>query len=80
MPYIINVFNVKTNGLTRNANIGFGTNIQNSHTANTKFVGGNAAVGDFSPASALMLNGMVDPDISDQGQTANPSAPFINTF
>lgn len=78
MPYIINIFNMKTNSLSNNANIDFGPTNQNSHTANSKWVGANLANGDFSPASAIMLNAQLDPDISDQDQIANPSAPILN--
>ncbi len=36
MPLQINVFNIVTNGVTQNANIDFGSTIQNSHTANSE--------------------------------------------
>ncbi|MFL6563243.1 MAG: spore germination protein, partial [Bacillus sp. (in: firmicutes)] len=46
--------------------------------ANSKFVGANFSLGDFSPASSLMNSGNIDPDISDQDQIANPSMPIAN--
>ena len=41
MPYFINILNMKTNGINQNGNIDIGGNIQNSHTANSKFIGAN---------------------------------------
>ena len=78
MPYFINVFNVKTNGVTHNANLDIGATVQNSHTANSKFVGANFSLGDLSPSSSFMGNGNVDTDISDQDQIANPAIPVTN--
>ncbi|MBM7644648.1 hypothetical protein JOD45_000841 [Scopulibacillus daqui] len=75
MPYAINIFNIKTNGVTMNGNIDIGPTVHNSHTANTKSIGANVSLGDFSPSSSFSLNGSYDPDISDQGQVANPSLP-----
>ncbi|KIL73314.1 spore germination protein [Bacillus badius] len=80
MPFVINIFNIKTNGVTQNGNIDVGGVVHNSHTANTKFVGGNISLGDFSPSSSCMGNGMIDGDISDQDQIANPSMPVSNQF
>ncbi|WJH32419.1 spore germination protein [Paenibacillus aurantius] len=78
MPFQINIANFKINGISRNGNIDVGANVQNSHTANTKMVGANFSVGDFSPAFSAMSNAVLDPDISDQDQIANPSAPLAN--
>jgi hypothetical protein len=78
MPYFINIFAIKTNGITQNGNMEIGATIQNSHTANSKFIGANIALGDFSPSSSFMGNGYVDPDVSDQDQIANPSLPISN--
>ncbi|WP_025844941.1 spore germination protein [Paenibacillus ehimensis] len=82
MPNIINVFNIKTNGLSKNANIDFGTTVQNGHTVNLKVVGANFANGDLSPASSLMINATADPDLADQTQAAfgSPTAPVTNTI
>ncbi|WP_040208619.1 spore germination protein [Neobacillus jeddahensis] len=80
MPFQINVFNIKTNALNNNANIDFGTNVQNSHTANTKWIGTNIAFGDLSPAGSTSVNGFADTDISDQDQIANPAIPISNQF
>jgi 2-keto-3-deoxy-6-phosphogluconate aldolase len=48
----INIFNLHVNGMTQNANIGIGTILQNSHTANVKLYGANFSMGDFSPTSS----------------------------
>ncbi|KPV56203.1 hypothetical protein QJ48_29005 [Paenibacillus sp. A3] len=81
MPNIINVFNIKTNGLSKNANIDFGTTVQNGHTVNLKVVGANFANGDLSPVSSLMINVGADPDLVDQNQNSfgSPSSPVTNT-
>ncbi|HET7658160.1 MAG TPA: spore germination protein [Bacillales bacterium] len=76
MPYSINIINMKTNGVTMNGNIDIGPTLHNSHTANTKSVGANLSLGDLSPSSSLMFNNNFDPDLNDQNQIANPSAPF----
>jgi hypothetical protein len=78
MPFVINIANVKTNGATQNGNVNIGATVQNSHTANTKLVGSNFALGDFSTTFSNMFNTVIDPDISDQDQIANPSAPVVN--
>ncbi|MBM7645080.1 hypothetical protein JOD45_001291 [Scopulibacillus daqui] len=80
MPYGINIFNMKINGVSKNANVDIGPTIQNSHTANSKAVGPCLAFGDFSPANSLSYNNYFDPDVADQGQTANPSAPASGQF
>lgn len=80
MPFIININIMKTNGVTQNGNIDIGGTIQNSHTSNDKFVGVNFSVGDLSPTLELSNNNVLDPDFSDQGQTANPSAPAAIQF
>lgn len=78
MPFQINIFNIKSNALNNNSNIGFGPIIQNSHTANTKLIGTNIAFGDLSPSTHISMNGYADVDVSDQDQIANPSAPILN--
>ncbi|WP_442598383.1 spore germination protein [Neobacillus sp. D3-1R] len=78
MPYQINIFNIKVNGMTNNANVDVGPTVHNSHTSNMKFVGTNFSLGDISPSASQINSGMIDPDISDQGQIANPSAPIAN--
>ncbi|CAM3540695.1 spore germination protein [Marinicrinis lubricantis] len=75
MPFIINITQMKTNGVTQNGNIDVGASVQNSHTANTKIVGNNMAWGDITAVNSLMLNNNLDTDVSDQDQIANPSAP-----
>jgi hypothetical protein len=80
MPHQINIFAIKTNHISKNGNIDFGTIVHNSHTANTKTVGSNFSAGDFSPPASLMVNNYVDPDLSDQDQIANPSAPINNSI
>lgn len=80
MPFLINIARMKTNGVTQNGNINSGATVHNSHTANTKLVGSNFALGDLSPTFSNMFNVALDPDISDQDQIANPSAPVTNQF
>ncbi|MBV7504045.1 spore germination protein [Bacillus sp. sid0103] len=80
MPYFINIFNIKTNGITQNGNLDIGATIHNSHTANSKFIGANFSLGDLSPTSSIMGNCQLDPDISDQDQIFNPSFPMSNQF
>ena len=80
MPFQINIFNIKTNSVANNANISLGPSVQNSHTANQKWVGSNFSLGDLSPSSSFSLNGVGDTDISDQDQIANPSSPIANQF
>lgn len=80
MPYFINILNIKTNGINQNGNMDIGANIQNSHTANSKFIGANLSLGDLSPSTSLMGNSSIDTDISDQDQIANPSLPIANQF
>ena len=80
MPFIINILNMKTNGINQNGNIDIGGNIQNSHTANSKFIGANLSVGDLSPSTSLMGTSSFDTDVSDQDQIANPSLPIANQF
>ncbi|MCM3124011.1 spore germination protein [Mesobacillus sp. AQ2] len=78
MPYQINIFNIKVNGITQNGNLDVGPTVHNSHTANSKNFGVNFSLGDFSPSSSLQNTGIFDPDVSDQDQIANPSAPIAN--
>ncbi|MDP4106989.1 MAG: spore germination protein [Bacillota bacterium] len=80
MPFQINIFNIKTNAINNNANISLGPSVQNSHTANSKWVGTNMAFGDLSPSGSFSANGVADTDISDQDQIANPSGPVANQF
>jgi len=70
----INIFNLHVNGMTQNANIAIGRTLHNSHTANVKLFGANFSMGDFSPTSSLIITVIQDSDISDQGQTENPSS------
>ncbi|KKK39046.1 hypothetical protein WQ57_04455 [Mesobacillus campisalis] len=78
MPYQINIFNLKVNGANQNGNIDIGPTVHNSHTANSKFIGANFSMGDFSPPSAVQNSGNLDTDVSDQGQIGNPSMPVAN--
>lgn len=70
----IKIFNLLVNGITQNANINIGRTLQNSHTSNMKLYGTNFSMGDFSPAKSLIITVVQDSDISDQGQTKNPSS------
>ncbi|TVY07032.1 spore germination protein [Paenibacillus cremeus] len=78
MAFIFNIFNIKVNGVTSNANLDFGNVVQSGHNAYSKIVGGNIAVGDFSPSTSLMSNGVQDMDVSDQGQLGNPPTEVFN--
>ncbi|MCA1038290.1 spore germination protein [Bacillus infantis] len=78
MPYAINIFNIKTNGVTQNGNLDIGPTVHNSHTANSKMVGVCFTLGDISCANSLGVSNYIDPDVSDQDQIANPSAPISN--
>ena len=78
MPFLINIFNMKTNGVTQNGNIDIGAVVHNSHTANTKLNGANFSLGDLSPTGSCMSTGVLDSDVSDQDQIANPSLPWTN--
>ncbi|WP_059171705.1 spore germination protein [Bacillus sp. FJAT-27445] len=80
MPYFINIFSMKTNGITSNGNLDVGAVIHNSHTANSKYIGANISLGDLSPTTSFMGTNSIDPDISDQDQIANPSLPMSNQF
>lgn len=77
MPFQINIFNIKINGMTQNGNFDFGPVVHNSHTANTKLFGANFSLGDLSPVSSQMNTGVLDPDVSDQDQISNPSLPIV---
>ncbi len=78
MPYQINIFNIKVNGISSNGNLDIGPTVHNSHTSNNKNFGVNLSLGDFSPSSSVQNTGIFDPDVSDQDQIANPSAPIAN--
>ncbi len=78
MPYAINIFNIKTNGISTNGSIDIGPTVHNSHTSAIKQVGANISLGDFSPSSSVNINNNFDPDVVDQGQIANPSSPLSN--
>jgi hypothetical protein len=78
MPFFINIVNMKTNGVSQNGNIDIGAIVHNSHTSNNKLMGTNLSLGDFSLTSSNMITNTIDPDIDDQGQIANPSAPITN--
>ncbi|MDQ6600770.1 spore germination protein [Bacillus salipaludis] len=80
MPFQINVFNIKTNAVNNNANISLGPSVQNSHTANQKWIGATLALGDLSPASSCSFNVFGDTDVTDQDQIANPSIPISSQF
>ncbi|MEN8700083.1 spore germination protein [Bacillus infantis] len=66
---------VVVNGVIQNGNIDIGNNLQNSHTANSKYVGACFAIGDCTFVNGSGINAVQDPDISDQGQIDNPSDP-----
>jgi Spore germination protein gerPA/gerPF len=78
MPFFINIVNMKTNGVSQVGSIDIGAAVHNSHTSNNKLIGVNFSVGDLSPTFSNMISAYFDPDIDDQGQVANPSAPITN--
>lgn len=78
MPYQINIFSLKVNGANQNGNIDIGPTVHNSHTANSKFIGANISLGDFSPPTAVLNSSQWDADVSDQDQIGNPSMPIAN--
>jgi hypothetical protein len=78
MPFLINILNMKTNGVTQNGNIDIGATVHNSHTANTKLNGANFSLGDLSFTGSCMSTGVFDSDVSDQDQIGNPSLPWTN--
>ncbi|WP_053363551.1 spore germination protein [Bacillus sp. FJAT-27251] len=70
----INIGKIYVNGIAQNASINIGKTLHNSHTSNVKLFGANFSMGDGSPASSLIDTMIQDSDISDQGQTENPSS------
>ncbi|MFQ3545970.1 spore germination protein [Halobacillus rhizosphaerae] len=80
MPFVINIFNVKTNGITQNGNLDIGGVVHNSHTANSKNIGVNFSNGDLSCSTSCMASSYFDTDVSDQDQIFNPSTPVTNQF
>ncbi|MBA2872864.1 hypothetical protein HNQ85_003177 [Anoxybacillus calidus] len=80
MPFVINIFNMKTNGVKQVGSIDIGGTVHNSHTANSKNIGTNISLGDFSPTSSWMASGYFDTDVSDQDQILDPSLPITNQF
>jgi hypothetical protein len=78
MPFFINIVNMKTNGVSQLGTLNVGPFALNSPTANNKLVGTNLSLGDFSLTFSNMISNNIDPDISDQDQIANPSAPITN--
>ncbi|WP_028399088.1 spore germination protein [Ectobacillus panaciterrae] len=79
MAFFINVFKNKVNGISQNGNVDFGTNTQNSHTANSKTVGACFILGDCCSSNILTINEFIDCDVSDQSQSDNPSSPEVDT-
>ncbi|MEH7379088.1 spore germination protein [Bacillus sp. JJ1533] len=80
MPYMINIFNIKTNSMSQNANFDIGGTVHNSHTANSKNISLSFSLGDLSPNSSITAGGYLDTDVSDQDQIFNPSLPVSNQF
>ncbi|RLL48379.1 spore germination protein [Oceanobacillus piezotolerans] len=76
MPYQINFLGIKVNGMTQNGNLDIGHTVHNSHTSNTKMFGTNFSLGDLSATSSQLNTAILDPDVSDQDQIANPSIPM----
>ena len=70
----INISNLHVNGMAQNASINIGRTLHNSHTANLKLFGANFSMGELSPTNSLIITVIQDSDISDQGQSENPSS------
>jgi Spore germination protein gerPA/gerPF len=77
MPYQINILGIKVNGVTQNGNVDIGPTVHNSHTSNLKLFGANFSLGDLSATGSQQNTIVVDPDVSDQDQIANPSLPMV---
>ncbi|GIO26963.1 spore germination protein [Ornithinibacillus bavariensis] len=77
MPYQINIIGIKVNGMTQNGNLDIGPTVHNSHTSNTKMFGANFSLGDLSANGSQLNTFIIDPDVSDQDQIANPSLPMV---
>ncbi|AXI08822.1 spore germination protein [Oceanobacillus sp. 143] len=77
MPYQINILGIKVNGMTQNGNLDIGPTVHNSHTSNTKLFGTNFSLGDLAAINSQLNTGIVDSDVSDQDQIANPSLPIV---
>lgn len=69
MPNVFNIFNVRINQVATGGVVNFGDNLLRGNAANSKTVGGNSVIGDASPSVNTDFNGVVDPDVSDQGNS-----------
>lgn len=78
MPYQINILGIKVNGMTQNGNLDIGPTVHNSHTSNTKLFGANFSLGDLAATNSQFNTSILDPDMSDQDQIANPSFPLVS--
>ncbi|WP_374120907.1 spore germination protein [Neobacillus sp. PS3-12] len=56
MEYSINIGRFVVNSLSNNANINFQSTYQNSHTANSSFIGGCFNYGDHSSLACVQSN------------------------
>jgi hypothetical protein len=69
MPNVFNIFNIRINEVATGGVVNFGDNLLRGNAANSKAVGGNRINGDATSSVNTDLNGVLDPDISDQGNS-----------
>jgi hypothetical protein len=67
--HINNIFNIHIDNISSNGSLNFGNDILKGFKADSKSVGGQTIIGDFSPSGMLNGNVVTDPDGVDQPQT-----------
>jgi hypothetical protein len=65
MEYSINIGKFIVNSVSNNANINFESTYQNSHTANSSFIGGCFSFGDYSSMTCVQSNKGNENGLSD---------------
>jgi hypothetical protein len=66
---VFNIFNIKINEVATGGAVNFGDNIISGNAANSKAVGGNTVIGDATSSVNADRNNVLDPDVSDQGNS-----------
>ena len=66
MSLVVNVQFIKANHISSNASIVIGPALMNSHSTQSKLVGNNISIGDFSPIKGAFNNFVDDRDAVDQ--------------
>ncbi|MGE6226432.1 spore germination protein [Paenibacillus chitinolyticus] len=69
MPNVFNIFNIRINEVATGGTVNFGDNLMKGNAANSKAVGGNTVIGDATSSVNADRNNVLDPDISDQGNS-----------